>query len=47
MFRIRKFMTLPGVGKVEVLRTGHFPSTVMVKPESGVDLEVEINALQY
>ncbi len=47
MLTINKFMNLPGVGKVEVLRTGHFPCTVMVKPVSGVDLEVEINALQY
>jgi len=45
MRTLPKTMNLEGHGKVEVLKTGHFPDTVMVRTKDGLEFETAISSL--
>lgn len=44
--QLYQFMRLEGIGRVEVLGTGHSPDTAMVKSADGRKIEVDIMQLR-
>lgn len=46
MSALNKYMELQGVGKVEVISTGHFPDSAIVRMENGREIETEVNFLK-